>query len=66
MPSALFRAAILQDEVAVEIAIDRAGQARTRLPDRMSALRNNEAGCSRTMTFDKASAKAVPAMELIP
>ena len=57
---------VLEDEAVVEMAVDRASQMAGELPDLLIALRNSEAGCSRTMTFDRAAARAVPGMELIP
>lgn len=34
-------------------------------PDALLALRNLEAGCASTLTFDKRAARAVPGMELL-
>lgn len=56
---------VLEDEALVEIAVDRAAGLSGELPDLLIALRNGEAGCSVTMTFDRKAAQHIPGMELL-
>lgn len=55
----------LEDEALVEVAIDHALRGKGELPDLLTALRNLDAGCRHTITFDRGAAKAVPGMELL-
>lgn len=56
---------VVEDEGVVEAAIDGASGLAAEIPDRLIALRNAEAGCRHTLTFDKGAAKTVSGMELI-
>lgn len=56
---------ILEDENIVEETLDVMAQTTAEFADIFIALRNRDAGCSVTKTFDQRAAKGVPGMELL-
>lgn len=56
---------LLEDETLVEAALDQAIRSKGEIPDLLIALRNAEAGCRSTLTFDRKAADRIPGMELL-
>lgn len=56
---------VVEDEAIVEVALDHAMRVKAELPDLLIALRNIEAGCQSTLTFDRKAADRIPGMELL-
>jgi predicted nucleic-acid-binding protein len=56
---------VLEDEPLVELALDGMIRSGEEFTDVFLALKNTNAGCDRTLTFDARAAKTVPGMELL-
>ncbi|WP_275784898.1 PIN domain-containing protein [Pararhizobium gei] len=56
---------VLEDEPLVELALDEMIRSGEEFTDVFLALKNINAGCDHTATFDARAAKAVPGMELL-
>jgi len=56
---------VLEDEPLVELALDGMIRSGEEFTDVFLALKNINAGCDRTLTFDAKAAKTVPGMELL-
>jgi predicted nucleic-acid-binding protein len=59
------REILLEDEPTVEQALQLTAEGRGDFPDLLIALRNQAAGCARTVTFDRKAAAAIPGMEVL-
>jgi len=56
---------VLEDEPIVEEALDTMGASQAEFADVFIALRNRNAGCGTTVTFDQQAAKSIVGMELL-
>lgn len=56
---------VFEHEELVERVLDIATNSKADFADLMIALKNEAAGCSKTMSFDKAASKLIPSMELL-
>ncbi|MBZ5759006.1 MULTISPECIES: PIN domain-containing protein [Rhizobium] len=56
---------ILEDEEAVEEVLDVMSRSQAEFADAFIAVRNRNAGCSATFTFDERAAKTIEGMELL-
>jgi predicted nucleic-acid-binding protein len=56
---------ILEDEIVVEETFEGMAGITMEFADVFVALRNRNAGCTMTKTFDAKTAKATPGMELL-
>ncbi|WFU08116.1 PIN domain-containing protein [Rhizobium sp. CB3090] len=56
---------LLEDELLVEEVLGIMASSEVEFADTLIALRNRNAGCNLTMTFDEKAAKRIPGMELL-
>lgn len=56
---------VFEQEELVEFVLERATNSKADFADLMIAIKNEAAGCTRTMSFDKNACKMIPSMELL-
>ncbi|MCO5080518.1 MAG: type II toxin-antitoxin system VapC family toxin [Rhizobiaceae bacterium] len=56
---------VFEQEELVEHALDVAVQSKADFADLMIAIRNEAAGCTKTMSFDRSACKKIASMELL-
>lgn len=56
---------VFEQEELVEHVLDVATQSKADFADLMIALKNEAAGCSKTVSFDKSACRSIPSMELL-